>query len=481
MSTTTLPDSKRLRAALKGEKPPIRFERIGFLSQAGELRKIAWSEPTKSLAENWTFGNLLKREDYDLDDDGRPGQRGVYEEQVKKIADGIRTTSRPYLGTLVVGMEPDEEFVEIEIIQEVMPGVSLARITVREGAPVVWSVDGQHREFALDRVWKLVKDAEEGDALVVRRYLEQSATEITLLLEGDPDILATLFVKMGSTKPIDPSLIAVMDKENASNRLGQYVIRNARLCAGRVGYLPDSAHKRRDPNFAGLYKAAGVRSAASAIAGVGVRDRTPKDREKHLAAVIRKRVTATGLTGNEALTAVGAEVVELLDLAFERIPGWRELSKNTLTVPEFRKRYLHSATAGLHVIANVIAAARIAGVDPRKVVDALAELPWQRDALRTIPEDKKAGIEEYSVHVFFEGTLAKTAYDDRALCWRAGASGATRSNYEMAIKTVLRHIATKHPDLHALDSDATFTELGLIARRSVGRPRKATVVPAAAK
>lgn len=42
----------------------------------------------------------------------------------------------------------------------------------------------------------------------------------------------------------------------------------------------------------------------------------------------------------------------------------------------------------------------------------------------------------------------------------------------MAIKTVLRHIATKHPDLHALDSDATFTELGLIARRSVGRQKE---------
>lgn len=49
-----------------------------------------------------------------------------------------------------------------------------------------------------------------------------------------------------------------------------------------------------------------------------------------------------------------------VDLAFERIPGWRELSENTLTVPEFRNRHLHSATAGLHVIANVIAAARIA-------------------------------------------------------------------------------------------------------------------------
>lgn len=100
-----------------------------------------------------------------------------------------------------------------------------------------------------------------------------------------------------------------------------------------------------------------MQSAASATAGVGVRDRSPKARETHLAAVVRKRVTSTGLTGNEALTAVGAEVVELLGLAFERIPGRRELSKNALSVPEFRKRYLHSATAGLHVIANAIASA----------------------------------------------------------------------------------------------------------------------------
>jgi hypothetical protein len=60
-------------------------------------------------------------------------------------------------------------------------------------------------------------------------------------------------------------------------------------------------------------------------------------------------------------------------------------------------------------------------------------------------------------------------------------AGATRSNHALAIKTVLRHIATEHPDRQALDSDATFTELGLIARRSVGRLRKTAAAPAAAK
>jgi hypothetical protein len=40
-------------------------------------------------------------------------------------------------------------------------------------------------------------------------------------------------------------------------------------------------------------------------------------------------------------------------------------------------------------------------------------------------------------------------------------------NHELAIKTVLRHTTTEHHDLQALDSDTTFTKLGLTARRSV--------------
>ncbi|MEU6810348.1 hypothetical protein ABZ920_15410 [Streptomyces sp. NPDC046831] len=110
---------------------------------------------------------------------------------------------------------------------------------------------------------------------------------------------------------------------------------------------------------------------------------------------------------------------EILDYAFQAIPGWREINDGTLTVAEFRENYLHSAAAGLHVIANTIAAARMAGVPPRAAVDALTEIPWRRDALKTVGED------EMMAHEFFEGTLAKTTWDLRGLRWRAGASGAT--------------------------------------------------------
>ncbi|MGA5627852.1 DNA sulfur modification protein DndB [Streptomyces cellulosae] len=467
-------DVEQLRAKLKGKRP-IRFERIAFMSQAGKVRKLTWSEPMPALAELWNFESLLKRNDYDLDDASRPGQRDVYESHIKKIAEGIRTSDRPYLGTLVIGMDPDPEFVDIEEIQELATGVTLVKIAVYEGAPVTWSVDGQHRGISLGRVWEMVRDATEGDALVVREHIEQSAVEMTLLLEGDPDILSTLFIKMASTKPISPSLIAVMDKGSAQNRLGQYVIKNAALCQGRVTYLAKAAHKKRaaenGSRFEGLYPAAAVRSAAAAIAGVGVRDRTPDAREDHLNAVIKQRTTGNGTSGDEALDEIGAEIVEVLDYAFQTIPGWREINDGTLTVAEFRENYLHSAAAGLHVIANTIAAARMAGVPPRKAVDALTEIPWRRDALKTVGED------ETMAHEFFEGTLAKTTWDLRGLRWRAGASGATRSNYEAAISNVLKYIAEKYPELKAMATDETFTELGLIARkRGPGRPKKTEIV-----
>lgn len=470
-------DTRQLRAALKGKKT-IKVERFAFMSQAGELQKITWSESMKSLAELWTFENLLSRDDYDLDDDSRPGQRGISSQQVRDIAKGIRTSDRPYLGTLVVGMEMDEAFVDIETIEDISEGVSLVKITIYDGGPDIYCVDGQHREMALDLVWAAVKDADEGDALTVRRYIEQSATEMTMLLEGDPDILSTLFIKMASTKPIDASLIAVMDKSSLQNRLGQYVIRNSRLCLRRVAYLPEANHRKRDAQFTGLYKASGVRSASAAIAGVGVRDRSPNLRETHLEEVIKQQV-GKGATGDEAIEHLGAEIVELLDYAFDRIPGWCELSTGTLSVAEFRKDYLHSAAAGLHVIANTIAAAKMAHLDPRKAVDALAELPWRRDALKTHAADEEVGTPETAGHCFFEGTLAKTVWDDRGLCWRASASGATRAGYEAAISHVLRHIATEHPELKEIASDATFTQLGLIARkRGPGRPKKTATASA---
>ncbi|MFF5556946.1 DNA sulfur modification protein DndB [[Kitasatospora] papulosa] len=357
------------------------------MSRSGKLHKISWTEPMRSMAELWNFESLIDRSNYNLNDHGRPGQRDISESQIKKITDGIRTSERPYIGTLVVGMEYDIGFVKIEKGVEVMPGVFLVKITIYEGAPIIWSVDGQYRVMAVTRCCSSVKDAVEGDALSARRVIEESAVEPTLLLEGDHDILADLFITMASTKPISPSLIAVMDKSSTPNRLGQHVIRRATLFEGRATYLASAAHKELAKEtgdaFEALYPAAAARSAASAVAGVGVRDRSSEIRDTHLDAIVQAR-TAVGSSGDEALALIGDEVVELLDLAHERMPGWREIAEGTISVTEFRQQYLHSAAAGLHVIANCIVAARIAKVPVPEVLDALVEIPWRRDALQTV-------------------------------------------------------------------------------------------------
>ncbi|MGW0758398.1 hypothetical protein ACWD1Y_18300 [Streptomyces sp. NPDC002814] len=77
-----------------------------------------------------------------------------------------------------------------------------------------------------------------------------------------------------------------------------------------------------------------------------------------------------------------------------------------MRVLDFRKEYLPSSAAGLHVIASVIAAARLAETSPHRVVHALAELPWKRDALQSTKAED--GAETPGAHMFFEGTLAKT-------------------------------------------------------------------------
>jgi hypothetical protein len=472
---TGAPSPDGLRAKLKGERP-IRFQRYAFLSYAGELAKLTWTEPLPLLATTWQFGKLLSRHDYDINDLTVPGQRDTYESHVKKIAAGIRDMSpRPYLGTLTIALDP--EYVEIETVEQLGENVWLSVVTVREGAPNPWIEDGQHRILSLGRVWSDVADATDGDDAAVRDYLERSSVEVTLLLEDNPDILSTIFVKMASTKPISPSLIAVMDKENMQNRLGQFVIRNSRLLKDRVAYLSTQAHKKRgDDRFDVLYPAAAVRSAVAAIAGVGVRDRTPEQRESILTGIVAQRAARDRVSGEQALEMLGKEIVTLLDYAYEHVPGWREISKNRLSVTEFRSRYLHSSAPGLHIIANVIAAAQAAGVSAYAAIDALADIPWERDALRDIKDEHG---EPAMAHKFFEGNLAKTVWDERQGEWRTSASGATRSGYEAAIDRVLRHIAARNPELGPLADRETYVKIGLIADKpGPGRPRK-TAAPSA--
>jgi hypothetical protein len=241
-----------------------------------------------------------------------------------------------------------------------------------------------------------------------------------------------------------------------------------------VSYLSTRASRalaaKKGAEFDDFYPAAAVRSAVASMAGVGVRDRTPEQREGLLEQVIVGKATADRVTDEAAIALVGQEIIATLDYAYKRLPGWREIATGKLTVPDFKRQYIHSSAAGLHVIANVIAAGRAQGVSSRVVVDGLAAIPWRKDALRDGRDDRGDAIK---VHEFFEGTLVATKYDAKLGDWRAGAGGATRSNYEPAIRKVLRHLANQDATLKPLGERSAEVAIGLISGKAgPGRPRK---------
>ncbi|MGW9044121.1 DNA sulfur modification protein DndB [Streptomyces lydicus] len=451
-------------------KLPSKFEAIGFLSYAGVMPKITFTVPFKEVAERLTFERLLTRHDFDTESLTTPGQRDISEKHAEKITAFLTESDRPYLGTLTIAIPSDQ--VDVEKLQEVADGVWLVKLVVPVTSENPIVEDGQHRVKGLTDAWRTVmKDPVGEEFAEARAMLQKSSIEMTLLLEGDPSVLSTIFVKMASTRPISPSLIAIMDSSAVQNVLGQQVTRKSRYLSDRTAYLGAKAAQKlaasKGRNYDPLYPAAAVRSAAAAIVGVGVRDRTPDQREDILVQLFTERAKKESRPLDQIIEATANEIVAILDYAFTRIPGWKHMASNHLTAAEFKKQYVHSSAAGLHVIANVIAAARRAGLDSRHVVDELAKLPWRRDNVRPATKDG----ENIKVHELFEDTLVRTAFDSKSGDWKAGQAGATRGAYEEAIRKVLTALARKSPELAAMHELPVLTDLGLVTAGR-GRPRK---------
>ncbi|MGW2910853.1 DNA sulfur modification protein DndB [Streptomyces asoensis] len=449
---------------------PAKFEAIGFLSYAGVMPKITFTVPFKEVAERLTFERLLTRHDFDTESLTTPGQRDISEKHAEKISAFLTESDRPYLGTLTIAIPEDQ--VQVERLQQVANGVWLVKVIVPVTSENPIVEDGQHRVKGLTDAWRTVmKDPSSEEFAEAREMLEQSSIEMTLLLEGDPSVLSTIFVKMASTRPISASLIAIMDSSAVQNVLGQQVTRKSRYLSDRTTYLGAKAAQKlaasKGRKYDPLYPAAAVRSAAAAIAGVGVRDRTPDQREDILNQLFTERAKRESRKLEQVVEATANEIVAILDYAFTRIPGWKQMANDRLTAAEFKKDYVHSSAAGLHVIANVIAAARLAGLDARHVVDELAKLPWRRDNLRKASRDG----EEIWVHELFEDTLVRTVFDTKTGAWKAGQAGATRGAYEEAIRKVIATFARQSKELAAMQELPVLSGLGLVTAGR-GRPRK---------
>ncbi|MGX1975022.1 DNA sulfur modification protein DndB [Streptomyces kronopolitis] len=455
-------------ALLQQLEAPIKFQKIGTLTMAGAMSKISFSATYKEIAERFNFERLLSRRDFDVESE-QAGNRDIAESHWKKIAESLMTDDRPFVGTLTVALAPDQ--VEIKNLSSLGEGAELVQATVRESAPNPITEDGQHRITALLDVWKRVKDSDEPEHVRVRELFENSSATIEMLLEDDSEKLAAIFVRMASTRRISASLIAVMDMSTLQNRLGTYVMNHSQLFSNRSAYLGAKAARtlaeKKGREYDDLYPAAAVRNAAASIAGVGLKDRTPEQREKLLEDIVGRRVREEKKDQATVLEDIGREVVALIDYAYKRLPGWREMKREVLSSREFKDLYLHGSAAGLYTIANVVSAARQQSLSPQIVIEELAKLPWRKDALRPAKDHDGEDIE---VHEFFEGTLAITTFDSRRSTYRSGPAGGTRSVYNAAIEKVLSHLGGIE-GLGALGTGQCAVDLGLASETGQrGRP-----------
>lgn len=454
---------------------PLRHQGIGFEFLMGELKGIQTVVPIVDVV-GMSVDHVVERQDYELEGE-EPGNRIISKVHVKKIKEGLRKHAKKLLlGTFILAVHPKSVVLD-ELSRTSGDGaaeIAIVRYGIRSGRRL-FILDAQHRNSALQELWEETIEAVRRRDLTaeeVARLMQRSSVPILIVLEGDRDEISRMFVTLASTKAISPSLIAVMDRESLPNRFGLAVAKKSKL----LGQTERLAYQTSTATGDALYAAAAVRSAAASVF-IGFRDRSPEMREENLAKALAKVMEENGLDEDQAFDAMVDEVVQFFDYAYERIPGWKELSEGTIDPKQFRGEYVHGSAAGFYVIGGVLAAARNApGVDPEYVIDALASaVEWKKEKLVT-----KDGVYE---HPSFPDTLvvAEAEIDEHGDIsgWKVRTGGGNRTAYEKAARQALDAVVAADSTLSEIVSPEILGDLGLgprvdEARR--GRPPKRAVV-----
>ena len=472
------PEFQGLENVKELDLQPLRHRGVGIRFLMGEMVGIQTVIPIVDLV-GMSVDHVMGRQDYALEGDD-PGNRLISKAHVKKIKDGLhKHADKLLVGDFILAIDP--EGVVMETISETKENgsaqIGIVRYGIRSGRHL-FILDAQHRNLSLHDLWNEVLEAvRNGDltAEEVARLLRQSSVPVLIVLESNRDEISRMFVTLASTKPISPSLIAVMDRESLANRFGLAVAKESRL----LGQTDRLAYQTSTATGDNVYAAAAVRGAAASVF-IGYRDRSPEMREENLTKAVAKLMEEHALTEAEAFDAMVNEVNDLLDSAYERIPGWKDLAEDRIAPKEFRSGYVHGSAAGFYVIAGALCAARNApGVDPKKVIDALAtEIEWEKTKL----VENGAGYR----HPSFEETLVITEPEldenNNVIGWKVRTGGGNRTAYEKATRHVLEIIVKSDPSLSELVSPTVLGELGLAPRvgegKRRGRPPKAAVLSA---
>lgn len=460
---------------------PVRIQAAGQRYWAGDMRAINTTLPLATVVR-LSADQAIWRQDFELDSK-KPGNRPVDLGHVERIKQAIKENAEHLmLGAAILAVDPDAIQVDAEWpVAEQGKLVDIRVFGLKAGYDM-FTIDFQHRREALVRLYdELARSV--GDGLVenaqLERLFQKSSIPVIIALERDPAIITHMFVGLAQAKPITPSLVVAMDRFDPSNKLALMVARRWNLLnrergrpASGLEYLSGA------PRGQTLYSAAALRAAAATVL-IGFRDRTPQQRNTNLVAELR---SLYGRADDAALRRAADWIVEQFNLAAERMPGWRDLLKADEehypdALADFKRSSLLRSSGGLSVVAGVIAAARVAELDAKKIISEMADasqISWRREDVRH-DKDPETDLPR-ARHRTFEGLLTKTAMQDDGTghyhtVYRT--AGGTRSQYEPATRKVIEIIA-RDKTYKSLASREVLAKLGLEAeaQRGRGRPRK---------
>lgn len=464
---------------------PVRVQAAGQRFWAGDMKAINTTLPLATIVRLST-DQAIFRQDFELDVN-KPGNRPVDPAHVERIKNSmLANASHLMLGAAILACDPKAIQVEGEWPDAAAGKLVDTRPFGLKAGYDMFTIDFQHRAEAIRRLYEeIVGGVVTGDIerKEIERLFAKSSIPVVIVLERDPAQITHMFVSLAQAKPITPSLVVAMDRFDPSNKLALDVARRwSLLNRDRKHPASGMEYLKGAPTGDKLYAAAAVRSAV-ATALIGFRDRTPVLRNQNLAAELQ---ALYGKTDEEAMKRAANWIVSMLDYAAEKLPGWRELSaakskddyKEALSA--FKRSSLLRSSGGLSVVTGVICAARIAGLDGKRVIDEMADatrLGWRREDIRS--ERSEDGGRTAS-HRFFEGMLTKTEVreqDGKSVTVYKSAGG-TRAQYEPATRRVLEYLA-RDKEMKALASKPVLVALGLESEGR-GRPRKAATAGAEA-
>ncbi len=232
----------------------------------------------------------------------KEANRRLTPSHAQKIREYLESNEKWLLGTLLMGIDPEE--VEFQPLQETNRAVVAGMLRIRAVGSVK-IFDGQHRRRAIeDALASLSQNRTKGDRLA---SLREASVPIMLYGESSIDALRQMFTDAAQTKTIERNTVAQFDMSDAFNRAADQLLGISDFLSGRVE-IERASVSRTSPNIIAINQLA----AALKTVEVGITGRVSKAQNVEYMAALDDLVDRCWAWSDEFMPAAREEYDDLL-------------------------------------------------------------------------------------------------------------------------------------------------------------------------